>query len=270
MRHSAQVRPAISPGLAVLRRDRSHLQLGCNPGVVIDDRPGLYAFLRHLDGIRDIDALRRHRRRHFPELADDIEQVLRPLLAVGAVVDLDTDAGGPPQPAIGLRYDVAATGLAAVVGQALADLRIPVGPDPDLTLIISTGEPRRASLDAMVRSGAPHLAVVLDGPSVRIGPCVVPGRTPCVQCLDRHRSTWHPAWSALVPQFGQPISDTAVTPAVRLSAAAVISEEVARFAAGGRPLTCSCVLEVGPGLATRVVGDTAFHPRCSCAVLLAA
>ena len=264
------MRPAISPGLAVLRRDRSHLQLGCNPGVVIDDRPGLYAFLRHLDGIRDLQVLRRHHRRHFPELQGDVGDVLRPLLASGAVVDLDADVPDHRQPVIGLRYDVAATPLAAVVAQALADLRIPVGPDPDLTVIVATGEPRRVTLDEMVRSGVPHLVVVLDADAVRIGPCVVPGRTPCVQCLDRHRSIWHPAWPALVPQFGQPIARTAVTPTVRLAAAAVICEEVARFAAGGRPLSCSCVLAVGPALTTRVVGDTSFHPRCSCAVLLAA
>ena len=43
----------------MLRRDADHLQVGTSPGVVIADRPGLYPFLRGLDGTRDFAALSR-------------------------------------------------------------------------------------------------------------------------------------------------------------------------------------------------------------------
>lgn len=258
----------------MLRRDAHHLQVGCHPGVVIPDRPGLYAFLRQLNGVRDLSALRRQRRRHFPDLTGDLDAVLRPLLASGAVIDRDATTATPvrptARPTVRLHYDVAAMPLAAIVCHVLSDLDIAVGPEPDLTVVMSGGEPRRATLAEMVRSNLPHLIVTLDGPCVRIGPWVVPGQTPCTECLDLNRAAWDPAWSALVPQFGSPLRDSAVPPAVQLAGAAVLTDELARFAAGARPLTWSSVHQVGPGLNLRTVGDSAFHPRCGCSVLLAA
>jgi hypothetical protein len=252
----------------VFRRDPRHLQVGCAPGVILPDRPGLFALLRRLDGVRDLTALRRIAKHAFPELEVGIEEALRPLIAAGLVVDVDV----PPRtmPTVGLRYDPPATALAGTLADSFSQLGAGVGPDADVTVVLSTGEPRRGTLAGMVRSGRAHLCVVLDGARVRIGPWVLPGHTPCLECLDLHRSAWDPAWLALVPQFGHPPPDTAVTAAVRLAAAAVVVEEVDRFADGARPKTCSSVFQVGPGLDVRVVAESAFHPRCGCAVFLAA
>lgn len=253
-----------------MRRDPTHLLVGCNPGVVLPDRPGLYAFLRRLDGTADVATLRRQRGRQFGDLTGDLMQVLRPLLALGLIVDLDAGAAETRQPTVGLRYDTAATALAGSVGQALADLHVDVGPEPDVTVVLSGAEPRRAPLAAMVRAGQAHLTVSLNGPTVRIGPWVVPGRTPCVECLDLHRATWDPVWSALVPQFGQRVRSSAVSAAVRLAAAGVVIDEIARFTAGVPPRSWSSVLVVDSGLQATVAARSVFHPRCSCAVLLAA
>jgi hypothetical protein len=255
--------------MTVFRRDTDHLQVGCNPGVVISDRPGLYAFLRHLDGVRDIPALRRHAARSFPDLEADVEDVVRELVASGIVIDADA-RNSTPMPTVGLRYDAPATNLAATVAHALTELGTPVGADPDVTIVLSTGEPRRRPLAEMVRAATPHLCVVLDGEAVRIGPWVVPGRTPCVECLDLHRSTWDPAWPALVPQFGRAPHVVGVPAHVQLAAAAVIVAEVARVASDARPLTWSSVLTVGPSLEARATSGSTFHPRCGCSVLLAA
>jgi hypothetical protein len=255
--------------MTVFRRDTGHLQVGCNPGIVIPDRPGLYAFLRHLDGVRDVDALRRQAAQAFPELESDVDEVVGPLLAAGILVDADAQSKGP-LPTVGLRYDPLAGGFAATVASALTELGCGVGADPDVTVLLSTGEPRRRTLAGMVRSAMPHLCAVLDGESVRIGPWVVPGHSPCVECLDLHRAAWDPAWSALVPQFGRPPHASGVPAHVLLAAAAVVVAEIASFAGDTLPLTSSSVLLVGPSLEVRAIADSAFHPRCSCSVLLAA
>src|SRR5687768_3434430 len=111
-RHADPVtlRPTIRPGAPLLRRDATHLQVGTTPGTVIDDRPGLRSFLQLLNGVRDVEQLRRLARTEVPELEGEIDDLLKPLLACGAVVDasrlhvrrprlrvaLHDDAGGRP------------------------------------------------------------------------------------------------------------------------------------------------------------------------------
>ena len=69
-RHAEPVtrRPTIRPGAPLLRRDSTHLQVGTSPGTVIGDRPGLRPFLRLLNGVRDVEQLRRLARTDVPEL----------------------------------------------------------------------------------------------------------------------------------------------------------------------------------------------------------
>jgi hypothetical protein len=218
-----------------------------------------------LDGTRDLDALRRKARRQIPDLDVDVAEALAPLISAGVVVDAGQSAR------LSLRVDVAhdgpTTAMARTVSTLLAGADVAVGPDADLLVVLSTGEPDRAALADAVRCRITHLVVVVDGDAVRIGPLVIPGQTPCVGCADLHRATWDPAWLALVPQFGRNALHT-VRPMGGLTQHVAAVEIVATCLefvdARQRP---GQVRTVDPDRRVRVAGQAAFHPRCACALL---
>jgi hypothetical protein len=249
-----------------LRRDATHLQVGTNPAVVIHDRPGLYPLLLCLDGSSDLDALRRHARRAIPELDVDVAVALAPLVESGAVVD--THEPRRPTMRLDIVHDGPSTSLAQCLSGLLDTLGATVGPEADLVIVLSSGEPNRAALDDAVQCRAAHLVVVQDADSVRIGPLVIPGRTPCLNCADLHRAAWDPGWSALLPQFGRTVR-SAVTELTRHAAVAEIAAACLEFAEAGPAFNGRDVVAVLPNRTVRVVGTPAFHPRCACSLLCA-
>ncbi len=57
--------------------------MGTSPGTVIDDRPGLRSFLRLLNGVRDVEQLRRLARSDVPELEADAVIATNKIVHVG-------------------------------------------------------------------------------------------------------------------------------------------------------------------------------------------
>jgi hypothetical protein len=258
-----------------LRRDAAHLQVGTSPGIVIDDQPGLRSLLGLLDGVRDIDQLRHLAHRSIPELAADVADVLEPLIACGAVVDARHLHVRRPRLRLALHDDTGSRPLARAVGQVLSGLGLRTldAADPELLIVVSCGEPSRVVFHEAQRRGIAHLMVVLDEDRVRIGPFVAPGVTPCVACLDLHRTEWDPAWPALLPQLGRtPRSMTApvVGAPLRHVAAAEVGTEVLAIVSGVRPRTAGRVLALGPAHDARDAWPVAFHHGCACALLPAA
>ena len=269
------LRPTIRPGAPLLRRDATHLQVGTSPGVVIDDRPGLRDFLHLLDGIRDVDQLRRLARSEAPDLEADVADVLRPLLACGAVVDARELAPSRPMIRVALHDDRGSRPLARSIGDVLTDsgVRTIDAPDPDLLLVVSCGEPARPVFDDASRTGLIHLLVVLDDDRVRVGPLVVPGITPCLSCLDLHRTDWDRAWPVLLPQLGRrtwAMTPPSLSAPLRHVVAAEVGAEVLALADGARPRTFGHVLALGPRHDARTTWPLTFHHGCSCALLPAA
>ncbi len=275
-RHAEPVtlRPTIRPGAPLLRRDATHLQVGTSPGTVIDDRPGLRPFLRLLNGVRDVEQLRRLARSDVPELDADVDDVLKPLLACGAVVDARSLHTRRLRLRVALHDGPDSRSLARALGHVLADLGIRSldPPEPELLLVVSCGEPARAVFDEAQRHGISHLPVVLDEDRVRVGPVVIPGLTPCVTCHDMNRADWDHAWPALLPQLGR--STWSIAPVLQAplayAAAAEVGVEVLAVAAGRRPRTAGRVLAIGPAHDTRTTWPVAFHHGCACALLPAA
>jgi hypothetical protein len=268
------LRPTLRPGAPLLRRDAHHLQVGTSPGTVIDDRPGLRSFLRLLNGVRDVEQLRRLARSDVPELEVDVDDVLKPLLACGAIVDARTLHVRRPQLRVALHDDAGSRPLGRALGHVLTDLGIRAldTPDPQLLLVVSCGEPARAVFEEAHRHGVSHLPVVLDEDRVRVGPVVIPGVTPCMTCLDLNRTDWDHAWPALLPQLGR--STWTVAPRLpaplAYAAAAEVGIEVLAVATGQRPRTAGQMLAVGPAHDARAAWPVAFHHGCACALLPAA
>ena len=114
----------------------------------------------------------------------------------------------------------------------------------------------------------PHLPIVWHEASVSVGPLVVPGRTPCLRCIDLHRRDDDDAWPviaaqlnalALVPHAEETVL-TAVAAAVAVGQVLALLEE--------RPLSRSgASFEIVAPEGLPHIRMWAPHPDCGCTVL---
>lgn len=163
----------------------------------------------------------------------------------------------------------AATLAAAGVGRVQRE----GGPDrPDLQVLARQDAVDVCEADALVAADLPHLAVVTTGDRVVVGPLVLPGRSPCLRCLDLHRADRDPAWPHVVAQLVQrscsvaPAETATATMAGALAALQVLAhlDAVAVPAAVGRTLE----VVLPDGLVER--RRWRAHPSCGCQRLPAA
>ena len=228
-------RLALAPGVHVLRRSATELQVGLGPerAVVLDDLPAVRDLLGWLGSPAAA-----------PPQAYDAEALA---LLWGAGLVVDADALLPLLPATATaagaarRADVAAVaalagdraeallgsraaagvamvtsggGLADAVAAQVAGLLTAAGahtfdlalgePPPQGTgvgLLACVGEPHREHADPWLREGVPHLFLRLVEGQVRVGPFVVPGVSACLRCVDAHHTDVDPAWPLLVAQY---------------------------------------------------------------------
>lgn len=258
------VRPLLRPGSAVLRRDARHLQVGTTPGVIVRDEPGAAAVLRHADGVRVAEELadiaRRAGSSRGPALVAE-------LIARGALVVAPL---GGRRPRVDLRHDAAGTRVAHILRALLEeDAVFDDGPQA-LVVTVTVGEPARATFRAMNDHRIAHLPVTLLDDRVRVGPLVLPGHTPCLDCFDLQQAASDPHWPALVTQFGvtRPARIGATTASLGL-AAAETARAVGELGAGHLPHLAGRAVLLGPSPAQSVTSLVGFHHRCGCHLLAA-
>ena len=276
-------RRVLVPGLRVLERSRDELQIGLGP--------------EHRLRVRGTPAVRRALARvERGEAPGPREQAA--LAALDRVL-VDADALAPADIAPG---DVAAAALAdpagfmdvlarrrtrsvAVLGTLPGDsahadprplleaagLRVSAETAvrrPDAVLLVGAGEQDRAVTDVLAHDGVPHLLLRLLEGTVLIGPLVVPGRTACLRCLDAHhgdQDPQHPLLVALHQQAGRRdgVAEPADSALVALGVAWAVRDLVTHLD-GGRAVTWSATVRVGPDLAALQVQSWLRHPACSC------
>lgn len=175
-------------------------------------------------------------------------------------------AGQPPRS----RSTAAAQAIAQLApGTQVAPLRR----RSDITFQVQLGPlPKPAALHALAHRRLPHLAVAVREGTVLVGPLVPPAGTPCLNCVDLHRTDRDPVWPALAAQLSAPParrpgpqgsgSEACGTTTV-LAATAYAVSEVLRYLAGETPRTLGATIEIsGPGEVRR--RSWAPHPRCGC------
>lgn len=114
-----------------------------------------------------------------------------------------------------------------------------------------------------LRRDIPHLPIVFGDTGVRIGPLVEPGTSPCLYCLDRHRTDADQAWPAIASQLWGLLS-TAETPFLASEAATVAARLILdRLAGRAVPVATSTTIDAATGEQSRQ-GHVA-HPDCGCA-----
>lgn len=207
-------RPVLDRSAPVLTRRGGGVQVGWSPGralvlhpTSVDSAPKLVTLLATMDGLHTT--------------AELLPVAERAGLGAPALRALITDLTGhgllhlAPPPGAGYRPPVLLHGRGPLT-DALEALLPGSGvtvhrstrrslsvPDGGVELVVLTDtlvhEPRLIS--TLVAEGLPHLVVRMRDGVGLVGPLVLPGRTGCLRCADRHRHDRDPEWPLLAAQL---------------------------------------------------------------------
>jgi hypothetical protein len=137
----------------------------------------------------------------------------------------------------------------------------------DVVVLASGGAPEMAAVNELVRSGVPHVQVVVREATAVVGPFVLPGSTSCLRCLELHRSDRDMAWPVIAAQLAAGGARTGVEAcdiALATLAASITALQVLAFVDGGEPATRNGTLEIAlPDWRVRRRSWRA-HPLCGC------
>lgn len=277
-------RPRFKPWLPPVLRGRDEVQFGfAEDGVILSGiSPAEVRLLRSLDGTRSrLETFDDARRAavspaRWRELLDivtalDLLQPDDPAPVVPTGRHVVVDGAGPLSAEVALllgRFGVErVTHGRPAVDLVLAD---PAGHRPDLVVLAGTRalDPRAA--DVWFHHRVPHVPVVPHGSAVSIGPVVRrDAASPCLWCVDLHRTDRDHAWGAVVDQLAGDRSRVVPgsTDADGLPAAVVpfIAGGVALLALGllsGQSPPDGLALEVGAPWPRVDHRRWPRHPRC--------
>jgi bacteriocin biosynthesis cyclodehydratase domain-containing protein len=276
-------RLVLAPGLRVLRRSRTILQVGLTPPrrVLLPDSEPVR---------RTLAALVRGETPPDDPEADEVIAILAPVLVDGAklvvpdVADEDVAAaalldpsGYPDRLAARRGTTIAVSGaLGAVdprplldaVGLGVCDAATD-GATPTVALVLRVGEVDRDDLDPWVRAGLAHLVVRLVEGTAVVGPFVEPGRTACLRCLDAHAAEddpFHAVVTAGRARAGSRSDGVAepVDTALTTLAVAWAVRDLVTYVEGERPSTWSTTVQLSAALSAVTQAEWLRHPACGC------
>ncbi|WP_146361394.1 ThiF family adenylyltransferase [Arthrobacter yangruifuii] len=125
----------------------------------------------------------------------------------------------------------------------------------------------------------PRLIVTAQEAGWDIGPLVVPGLTPCLECLDRHRADTDPGWYAAAGALGQRQEQASASSASSAAPSGPEGEELSGsvIAAGAaamaalvfldginQPAVLSAVLQLRTSDGYPQLKKLDYHPACGC------
>ncbi len=150
--------------------------------------------------------------------------------------------------------------------------RLHAGPaDPaerpaDLVVLISHGAADSGRAGSWVSAEVPHLAGVVGEAGVVVGPLVLPGRSPCLRCLDLHRCDRDPDWPMVLAQLhDQPAYEPEETAEAGLAAGLAALQVLAHLDGMVKPAAVGATLEVELPDGLIALRRWPAHPDCGCA-----
>ena len=159
----------------------------------------------------------------------------------------------------------------AAVERAVRDVAAGVqtgstGGPVDLVVLVEHHVADPATHRPLVTDATPHLSVVAREASVLVGPLVRPGATPCLRCLDLHRTDADPDWPALAAQLASR-GGGAVESVLAAVAGPLAAAQALAFVDGRTATVEGATLEVPLPDAVPRLARWATHPACGCAEL---
>jgi hypothetical protein len=247
----------LATGLRVTDRGDGSLQVGLHTDrrLVLPDEPPIRQLLTRLRHPAD------------PDRMSATERAIVDRLTAAGLLEQEVVAAPDPPASSGAVAVLAPDPEAALVRRLLAEADLTEargGVDTALALVVSVGaEPRRTDLDAIVQTDRPHLLVTSVAGRTRIGPCVVPGLTACLRCLDEHMADRDPRHVRIVDQHVDVDRTDRPRRGDLALALAWAVRDVAALLAGDRPTTWSATVTLCPD--GPLSQEWRRHPRCGCA-----
>lgn len=137
---------------------------------------------------------------------------------------------------------------------------------PDLVVLVEQVVADAAAADLLLAADVPHLSVVVGEAGATVGPLVLPGRGPCLRCLELHRADRDPGWPQLLAQLlsthrGPSAEETTCA---SLTAALTCLQVLGQLDGLRAPAALAATLEIElpEGLVSR--RDWPAHPACGC------
>lgn len=140
------------------------------------------------------------------------------------------------------------------------------GTRPDLCVLVEHGVASPVRARPLVREDVAHLSVVVRDVDVVVGPLVVPGRGPCLRCLDLHRCDADDRWPAVATQVAAQPSHGVESSLAPLAAALAVGEVLGHLE-GRRPTTRGATLEVDGTDPVPRRRAWSTHRACGCDLL---
>jgi hypothetical protein len=139
-------------------------------------------------------------------------------------------------------------------------------PPPDLVVVVEHAVADAAATDPLLASDIAHLSVVVGEAGATVGPLVVPGRGPCLRCLELQRAERDPGWPQLLAQLLSSRRGTAPeeTTCASLTAALACLQVLGYLDGIRMPSAVAATLEIElpDGLVSR--RSWPAHPACGC------
>lgn len=265
---SMPARLALSPGTGVYRRSPHRLQVGLNPGLILDATPGLEDALRLIDGVRPVEDLHHE----MAQVMDrDPRPVVEALRSAGLVVEHIARLGRTAPATVGLQAVGPIAELTGHLERTLDEARIRLSSpaDCDHLVVITDGEPSRGLLERFQSDQVAHTVVSALPGHLRWGPTISEPLDPCWGCVDAHFADVDPGWPALTTQFGLRTSTPAVqglSPAHLHTAVGHIAHELVTIATTSkRPMTGRMTILRADLSQTTI--PLPRHPECGCSLL---
>jgi len=138
---------------------------------------------------------------------------------------------------------------------------------PDVTVLVSYHAISPQQYRGLMRHDIPHLAVVISDVRASVGPLVLPGRTPCLRCLDLHRTDADSAWPTLATQLMTAQMDDPEPEESLLAdtAATLAAGQVLNSIGRQRPAAVGATIEFEVFDYLPALRKWTMHPDCGCA-----
>lgn len=135
----------------------------------------------------------------------------------------------------------------------------------DLVVVIGFGTVDPARMWRLISEQVPHLPIVWGEAGATIGPVVLPGRTPCLRCLDLHRRDADIAWPLVAAQLhANTDAGFAEESLIANTASAIAVGQILGIIDGRGPGNPGQAVEVNLPDGLPRVRDWAPHPDCGC------
>jgi hypothetical protein len=284
------IRPALRPGLRVVRRDDRHLQIGIDPPlrVIVPDDAAVRLLLDHLSGGRGPAPITASTALSTSPAAARCLQTLHQhgMLVDAAVLERALATGEDRAAAAAVFAQSGTDAQALLTARATTAVRVEAAPDvrqsahrllraaglavtdqqeAGIVLLVSPGPLPRDVLDPFVRDGRAHVVVAPAGGGLTVGPFVAPGLTACLRCVDAHLAEHDPRRAVVLEQCGRqpPAPVEPRDPTLLALALAWAVRDVIRFVDGVEPATWSATVSIGAD-AMPVRRSWHRHPHCGC------